>query len=209
MPSVIREYLRAGYSVYWLERKHFTDDFTDINWPDMIPVWPNGVPTVGEWSGPGIGQYTPLGTPPTVEIKMTPDYFAEHESELKAAWTLGSGKYSFDVVRRLDASNASRSCSECGDAARCYLFQDGVISTFRCFNHLPDNLTSEVVDTVQDQKETQNVVVRFGNGVFHASKKGAFTQCGLDLNPHHVVLMEKCKAITFGWSECRDCFGET
>lgn len=53
----------------------------------------------------------------------------------------------FGLVYPITEHNAGRSCGTCQDPASVYLFIDGVISTFRCREHMPaavkDDLDSE------------------------------------------------------------------
>ena len=144
--GVTREYLRAGYSVYWLNESHFGEDYETVEFPDLITAWPNGVPTPGEWSGieEPLTQLEDFGSRHPMEVKFSPDYFEHHRESLKTWWQMGSGEYDFDLVRSLSANNATRTCDTCGDGASFYLFQDGVISTFRCEDDLPDQVEPQV-----------------------------------------------------------------
>lgn len=139
LEAVTYEYLLAGYSVYWLNESHFTDDYEQVDLPDLIRVWPNSVPTPGEW----LGVQNPVknlkehGERHPIEAKLPPDYFNDNRELLKQHWKLGSGNYEFDLIYSLSENNATRKCDICGNDASTYLFEDGVISTFRCESHLP------------------------------------------------------------------------
>lgn len=50
----------------------------------------------------------------------------------------GSGDY--ELVYQLSKHNADRSCETCRESADYYLFTGGEISTFRCVEHLPDDV---------------------------------------------------------------------
>jgi len=140
--SVTREYLRAGFSVYWLNEAHFGADLETVEFPDIVKAWPNAVPTQAEWSGveEPTTQLPDFGSRPRIEVRMPPEYFDKHESDLKSRWRLGTGEYDFDLVRPLSATNASRLCAVCGDAADVYLFETGVMSSFRCVEHTPESV---------------------------------------------------------------------
>ena len=139
--AVTTEYLQSGYSVYWLNESHFSSDFETVEFPDLITAWPNCVPTTGEWQGlePAVQELDKFGTRYPIEVKFPPEFIESHRQELKDWWWMGYGKYDFDLVRSLSANNTSRSCGVCGDPAEVYLFQDGVISTFRCNQHIPQS----------------------------------------------------------------------
>lgn len=145
--SVTQEYLRAGFSVYWLKESHFGEDLETVEFPDMVTAWPNAVPTPGEWSGieESVENLDNFGSRYAFELKMPPEFFQEHEDDLKTCWRMGGGQYDFDLVRPLSSNNATRSCDECGDRAELYLFQDGVISSFRCREHTPDSLNADAL----------------------------------------------------------------
>lgn len=144
--AVTKEYLRAGYSVYWLNESHFCDDFETVEFPDLVTAWPNGVPTPAEWSGieSPVEQLDEFGSRYPIEVKFPPDFVESQRELFETWWRIGSGEYDFDLVRPLSSNNASRACATCGDPASFYLFQDGVISTFRCDDHLPDQLATGV-----------------------------------------------------------------
>jgi len=169
--SVTIEYLRAGYSVYWLHQSHFTDDYESVKFPDLITAWPNCVPTPGEWSGieKPVEELPEFDSRYPIEAKFPPDFVESHRETLENWWRMGSGRYDFDLVRQLSENSASRSCGICGDSAVVYLFQDDVISTFRCDDHIPStekgdaqvNLATDggcndrSVDTDHDQEGDQ------------------------------------------------------
>lgn len=144
--SVTYEYLRSGYSVYWLNESHFTDDYEVVEFPDIISVWPNAVPICSSSLWGGI-EHSPeflqdrfpdeLPSRYPIEAKFPPEHFRQHEDSLKNWWRMGAQDYEFDIVHQLSTNNADRSCDTCGEEATVYLFQDSVISTFRCDSHLP------------------------------------------------------------------------
>jgi len=147
LQAVTREYLEAGFSVYWLSTDHFDDDYTTVELPDIVPAWPNAVPMPSQWGTDEEGYTEPpaFGRPARISVKMPPEWFEEHREELRATFKRGAALREFaDHVEHLDlgyelgAKNAGRDCAICGDAADMYLFCDGVISTFRCHKCLPD-----------------------------------------------------------------------
>lgn len=138
---VTNEYLNAGYSVYWLYEHHFSDDHQQVELPRPIPVWPHAVPLASFWSGrelPVIKVSTLDGGKPTMDVKLPPDALKD-AGELQEAFERGRLQADFDieldVFRRLSQNNASRSCTECGDAADFYLLRHNVISEYRCTDH--------------------------------------------------------------------------
>lgn len=139
--AVTREYLRAGYSVYWLNESHFGEEFETVEMPDMVPVWPNAVPTPGEWSGveEPVSQLNQFGSRYPIHVKLPPEHLENEREELKKRWRMAAGEYDFDLVYNLSENNAPRRCAVCGEEASYYLFQDGVISTFRCDEHPTDS----------------------------------------------------------------------
>lgn len=46
----------------------------------------------------------------------------------------------YGLIYRLSEHNADRPCETCRKRADYYLFTSGVISTFRCSTHLPDDV---------------------------------------------------------------------
>jgi len=40
---------------------------------------------------------------------------------------------------------------------------------------------------------------------YHRPKKGFYTQCGADFNPHHAVTIERQKAERLGYRPCEEC----
>lgn len=145
--AVTKEYLRAGFSVYWLKEAHFGEDLETVEFPDIITAWPNAVPIEGEWSGieEPVKELPQFGSRYPIEVKFFRDFVEEHREALKTRWQMGSGQYDFDLIRPLSPDNAPRFCSECGDDAVIYLFQDGVLSTFRCDEHTPDSVDAQAL----------------------------------------------------------------
>lgn len=148
--AVTQEYLSAGYSVYWFNESHFTDDFERVEFPNVVTVWPNAVPVSNEWPGTEMPEIEKFGIDPDVKVKIPYDYFDDHKKELQIRWSIGGGNYDIDLVRWLFRHNSNRKCDYCGSEASVYLFQDGVISSFRCDNHIPqqivDSLTAPEVE---------------------------------------------------------------
>lgn len=147
--AVTTDYLNAGYSVYWFNQSHFGEGHETVDFPNIISVWPNAVPNVVEWSG--VDDYLSelsTGASAKIDVKIPPDWFRENKHILKQHWEIGSSLYDVDIVRSLGDNSADRKCSECSEPASYYLFQDGIISTFRCDTHLTEDLpqSKEVVE---------------------------------------------------------------
>jgi len=140
--AVTHDYIRAGFSVFWLNESHFTADYEQVDLPDEVPAWPNAVPTVGEWSGieQPFAELPEFGQRHSMEITVPYEHVEKHRDKLLQTFTrnrdladLGGA----DLVHPLEDGNAPRSCSSCGQDALYYIYTKGVISTFRCTEHLP------------------------------------------------------------------------
>jgi len=83
-------------------------------------------------------------------VKIPPEFLSDHEGILKYWWLAGGGQYDdFDLVHRLSSNNATRSCDVCGERANLYLFQDGVLSSFRCDDHTPGSPAADTFGEVR------------------------------------------------------------
>lgn len=149
--SVTNEYLQSGYSIYWINEEHFSNDYQVVDLPDLITAWPNSVPPLPNWSGvsSAVEELSECGSRYPIEAKFPPDFVRDHKDTLENFWRIGAENYNFDLVYLLSENNASRPCSVCGEEATVYLFQDGVVSTFRCDEHtIRDNTgPNELVPT--------------------------------------------------------------
>lgn len=136
--ATTQEYLRAGYSVYWLNESHFSDSLETVSLPDIVPAWPNAVPTPAEWSGlrAGSAELGSFSSRYPIEARFPPEFAYNHTEQLRRWWKIGSGRYDIDLWYRLSENNAPRRCGVCGNGASHYFFEDGVVSTFRCDSHL-------------------------------------------------------------------------
>lgn len=137
--AVSMEYLRNGYSVVWLTKFDFTDDWMDVEL-DITSPWPQAVPHRYTWRDPPVGVMQLKNMDPAVyPIKATIpfEYIESKRDELKIAWTLASENYDFDVTKKLEEDNATKTCGVCGNDAEWYLLQIGVLSGYRCSNHVP------------------------------------------------------------------------
>jgi hypothetical protein len=163
--AVTTEYLQAGFSVYWLNESYFGENYETVEFPDLITAWPNAVPPASEWSGIEYPeeQLGEMGERYPMEAKFPPDFVEDHRETLERWWRMGASEYDFDLVRPLSANNAGRSCAMCGDPAVVYLFQDGVISTFRCERHLPEGVDEEFGKTTSHGGFTRSDSTRGDN----------------------------------------------
>lgn len=75
-------------------------------------------------------------TTPRVEILFPPEYAEKHREKLHKTWKLAGGNYDLDLLYRLKENNAPRRCADCGSGADYYLFEDGIVSEYRCEQHL-------------------------------------------------------------------------
>jgi hypothetical protein len=150
---VTQEYLNAGFSVWWLDTEQFNSQFEVDEFPELETVWPNAVPPASDWGGIElpVNNLNSFGSRYPIEVKIPPEFLSDHEGILKYWWLAGGGQYDdFDLVRPLSSNNATRSCDECGERADLYLFQDGVLSSFRCGGHTPTSLSADVFAEVSD-----------------------------------------------------------
>lgn len=138
--QVTEDYVQSGYSVYWFGTSDFDDDFETVDVPDLITPWPRGVPEMDCWTGvekpvQGLKQF---GARHSLTAKFPRELIEKNRDWLKQWWMVGRSDFDFDLVYTVGENNSSRSCESCGESADLYFLQDGVISTFRCENHLPD-----------------------------------------------------------------------
>jgi len=104
----------------WLD----TQRYTTTAWPSLF-----------EENKPEWWQKSP--TQPDVDVPFPAEYAEKHRETLSNAWHRGKGEYNFDLCYELSENNAGRNCADCGDEADVYLFQDNVISEYRCYEHTP------------------------------------------------------------------------
>ena len=104
----------------WLDTQRYTTTAWSSLFEDNKPEW---------W------QKNP--TQPDVDVPFPPEYAEKHRETLSNAWHRGKGEYNFDLCYELSENNAGRNCADCGDEADVYLFQDNVISEYRCYEHMP------------------------------------------------------------------------
>lgn len=142
--AVTEEYLRNGFTVYWIGESDFDEDFETVDLPEAITAWPNGVPTKGEWSGieEPFATLDEFGSRYPIAISLPPECLEQHRETLKSHWRIGANEYDFDLIYTLKKYNAPRNCATCGDDADFYLFDDNVVSTYRCGKCLPDQATA-------------------------------------------------------------------
>jgi len=144
-----RDYLEEGYSVYWLQEKHFGNDFGDVTFPDLVYAWPNAVPMPSYWR-PHEPAWEDLGetrSSPSVPVVFPQDLLESMRTELERIVKIWSGNWDWDVVYELRESNAPRACGECGHDADYHFYKDGIVGTFRCSSHIPSKqqLTDEKI----------------------------------------------------------------
>lgn len=136
--AVAEEYLEAGFSVYVLDESHFSDEWTTVEPPKPITVWPNAVPEVSDHSPAEhyIHEVREMaGGTSECKINFPAEVARSNKKAIRAAWRAGKGD--FDLAYRLERNNAPRRCGICGNDAKYYLFLTGGLSAFRCLNHLP------------------------------------------------------------------------
>ena len=104
----------------WLDTQRYTTTAWSSLFDDNKPEW---------W------QKNP--TQPDVDVPFPPEYAEKHRETLSNAWHRGKGEYNFDLCYELSENNSGRNCADCGDEADVYLFQDNVISEYRCYEHMP------------------------------------------------------------------------
>jgi hypothetical protein len=135
-----RDYLQEGYSVYWLQEKHFGNDFGDVTFPDLVHAWPNAVPMPSYWR-PHETAWEDLGetrSSPSVPVVFPQDLLESMRSELERIVKIWDDTWDWDLVIELAETNAPRSCGECGRDADYHLWKDGILGTFRCSDHIPN-----------------------------------------------------------------------
>lgn len=104
----------------WLDTRHYRTN----SWAALF-------------DNPADGFLTGLtATTPRVEILLPPEYAEKHREELHTTWKLAGGNYDLDLLYRLKENNAPRRCADCGSDADYYLFEDGIVSEYRCEQHL-------------------------------------------------------------------------
>ncbi|MDS0243172.1 MULTISPECIES: hypothetical protein [unclassified Haloferax] len=135
---VTEDYLRAGYSVYWIDETDFGEDYRTFELPEIVRAWPNALQSANEWSGyeepvVEIRSLEPAQYP--IPLRMPPEFMEKHREELRDYWKLGAGELDYDIIRRLTYNNADRRCSTCGESADYYLYKDGIFNDFRCVKH--------------------------------------------------------------------------
>lgn len=54
-------------------------------------------------------------------------------------------------------------------------------------------------------RSEQTVIVSEFDDHFHLSKRGFFTECRADFNPHHAVSLPRNKAERLGYDPCSEC----
>jgi len=134
-----RDYIQQGYSVYWLEEKHFGNDFGDVTFPDLVPAWPNAVPMPSYWR-PHEPAWEALGqkrSSPPVDVVFPKDFLESMRSELKHIHDIWFETWDWDAVVELREKNAPRACGECGHDSDYHLYKAGILGTFRCNSHIP------------------------------------------------------------------------
>lgn len=139
VPKVTEEYHDAGYSVYWVFQHHFSDGFSKLSLPNVMRPWPQAVPDVSEWTGLEPPFYKVRNLKPErrpMEVRMPAEYLERHRDSLEAHHALGAGRFEPDLVYPLADGNAPRRCEVCGEDASWYVFDDGILSTFRCVDHI-------------------------------------------------------------------------
>jgi len=143
-----RDYLKEGYSVYWLKQKHFGNDFGDVTFPDLVYAWPNAVPMPSYWrphqpAWESLGETKPS---PLVDVVFPQDLLESMRAELKPIVEIWNEIGDWDLEVELEENNAPRACGECGEDADYHFFKDGILGTFRCSSHIPD------VDKIQSDE---------------------------------------------------------
>ena len=58
-------------------------------------------------------------------------------------------------------------------------------------------------------KSNTVVVSEYDSDYYHESKKGFYTECGSDFNPHHATNIEVGRAAKLGYDPCPDCREKT
>jgi len=142
--AVTLSYLNAGYSVCWVNERHFSSDWRSVNPPEPTTPWPRMVPRQEKWSGyqPGWQHIRNLKNKrPPYDVKLPAEYQQTIEPKLKNSWKRGSGEYTITVEVELTSNNADRPCEICGDRADWYLLDYGHLSDFRCESHHPASKT--------------------------------------------------------------------
>lgn len=143
--KVNQEYLQAGYSVYWLNIGHFSNDFRMVKFPDIVPVWPNAVPMPSYWRGVEHAWETlgSQGKPVRLPIIFPQEHLDSFHDELHSSFKRGARGFDIDMIVELRKENSPRVCEGCSRTAKWHIWSDGKIGTFRCPDHLPFDMTEE------------------------------------------------------------------
>lgn len=146
--QVTREYTQAGFSVYWLNSSHFSNDFRTLSLPQAAKVWPNCVPIPYHWGGVD-RHWEELGDSKgrvELEVVFPKEMLDEQEPELRKRWEMGSGDWNKENWLRFTYEvTPGESCTVCNKHARFMFWRDGLHASFRCMDHLPGEATIDDV----------------------------------------------------------------